>query len=396
MEVAEQAVGSGPTTEAPPSSGNTNRPSLTDAITAAVTASRKAAPPPAPEKDEESVETTAGDERVSEPTETEEPKAKQAEEAKEGTEPDKAKAPETFEPPQHWPEADRKAFAGLAPEAQAIIRRLSRDLEAGHTRKSMELTDKARYAEAISGIIDDATRMQIRGSGMNETQYFAYLNDRQQHAARDPVGYVKWAMQNLGVTPAHLDLPTSPAAQQQPSPNHELEALLADPKVKQLESELAQVKGYLTEQQQAQLRAQQYHRMQAEQQLHGIATEFRTALNDAGQPRYPHFDSVRQYMGALMDTNPRLRPMPDGPEKMDIAYRMATGQEPLDPSIGTSYVESEVSKRMAAAEKAREAARAKAITAVKPSPGVVAQSAKPKSLDDLIRDQMSQRGFGTY
>jgi hypothetical protein len=395
MEVEAQAVGSGQATGAPPSSGNTDRPSLTDAITAAVTASRsKAAQPPAPEKEkEESVETTAGDERVSEPTETEEPKAKQAEEAKEGTEPEKAKAPETFEPPQHWPEADRKAFAGLAPEAQAIIRRLSRDLEAGHTRKSMELTDKARYAEAISGIIDDATRMQIRGSGMNEAQYFSYLNDRQQHAARDPVGYVKWAMQNLGVTPAHLDLPTSPAAQQQPSPNHELEALLADPKVKQLESELAQVKGYLTEQQQAQLRAQQYHRMQAEQQLHGMANSFRTTLNDAGQPLYPLYDQVSPMMGALMETNPELARMPDSTEKMAKAYDMAVYARP---DLRAPLLEQEVSKRVAAAEKAREAARAKAITAVKPSPGVVAQSAKPKSLDDLIRDQMSQRGFGTY
>jgi hypothetical protein len=395
MEVASETAVSGPATEAPPSGGNTSRPSLTDAITAAVTASRsKAAQPPAPEKEkEESVETTAGDERVSEPTETEEPKAKQAEAPKEGTEPEKAKAPETFEPPQHWPEADRRAFAGLAPEAQAIIRRLSRDLEAGHTRKSMELTDKARYAEAISGIIDDATRMQIRGSGMNEAQYFAYLNDRQQHAARDPVGYVKWAMQNLGVTPAHLDLPTSPAPQQQPSPNHELEALLADPKVKQLESELAQVKGYLTEQQQAQLRAQQYHRMQAEQQLQGIASQFRTSINDAGQPQYPHFDQVRTHMGALMDADPDLRQMPDGPEKMAKAYDMAMWARP---DLRASLQEQEVSKRVAAAEKAREAARAKAITAVKPSPGVVAQSAKPKSLDDLIRDQMSQRGFGTY
>jgi len=392
MEVASEAPVSGQTTEAPSSSGNASRTtSLTDAITAAVTASRKAAPP-APEKDEESVETTAGDERVSEATETEEPKAKQAE-AKADTEPDKAKAPETFDPPQHWPEADRKAFSGLQPEAQAIIRRLARDLEAGHTRKSMELTDKARFAEAVSGIIDDATRMQIRGSGMNETQYFAYLNDRQQHAARDPVGYVKWAMQNLGVTPAHLDLPTSPAPQQQPSPNHELEALLADPKVKQLESELAQVKGYLTEQQQAQLRAQQYHRMQAEQQLQGIASQFRTSINDAGQPQYPHFDQVRTHMGALMDADPDLRQMPDGPEKMAKAYDMAMWARP---DLRASLQEQEVSKRVAAAEKAREAARAKAITAVKPSPGVVAQSAKPKSLDDLIRDQMSQRGFGTY
>jgi hypothetical protein len=235
--------------------------------------------------------------------------------------------------------------------------------------------------------------MQIRSSGMNEAQYFAYLNERQQHAARDGPGYVRWAMQNLGVTPEQLGLPTSPAPQQQPSPNHELEALLADPKVRQLESELAQVKGYLTEQQQAQLRAQQYHRMQAEQQLHGMASQFRTSINDAGQPQYPHFDQVRTHMGALMDADPDLRQMPDGPEKMAKAYDMAMWARP---DLRASLQEQEVSKRVAAAEKSREAARAKAITAVKPSPGVVAQSAKPKSLDDLIRDQMSQRGFGTY
>jgi hypothetical protein len=394
MEVAEQAVGSGQTTGAPPSSGNTDRPSLTDAITAAVTASRnKVAPSPAPEKEEESVEKTAGDERVSEPTETEEPKAKQAEAPKEGTEPDKAKSPETFEPPQHWPEADRKTFAGLEPEAQAIIKRLARDLEAGSTRKSMELSDKVRYAEGISGAIDEATRMQIRNSGMSDAQYVAYLNDRQRHASQDPVGYVRWAMQNLGVMPEHLGLPTSPAAQQQPSPNHELEALLADPEVKRLKSELDQVKGIITEQQQAQLRAQQMYRMQAEQQLHGMASQFRTSINDAGQPQYPHFDQVRTHMGALMDADPDLRQMPDGPEKMAKAYDMAMWARP---DLRASLQEQEVSKRVAAAEKAREAARAKAITAVKPSPGVVAQSAKPKSLDDLIRDQMSQRGFGTY
>jgi hypothetical protein len=391
MEVAEQAVGSGQTTGAPPSSGNTDRPSLTDAITAAVTASRsKAAQPPPPEKEEaESVETTAGDERSAEATE---PTAKTEAPEKPTAEPD-TKGEEELKAPDHWPEARRKRFEAMSKEDKALYREISRDLEGGYTRKSMELSDKVRYAETISGAIDEATRVQIRNSGMTDAQYVAYLNDRQRHASQDPVGYVKWAMQNLGVMPEQLGLPTSPAAQQQPSPNHELEALLADPKVRQLESELAQVKGYLTEQQQAQLRAQQYHRMQAEQQLQGIASQFRTSINDAGQPQYPHFDQVRTHMGALMDADPDLRQMPDGPEKMAKAYDMAMWARP---DLRASLQEQEVSKRVAAAEKAREAARAKAITAVKPSPGVVAQSAKPKSLDDLIRDQMSQRGFGTY
>jgi hypothetical protein len=169
--------------------------------------------------------------------------------------------------------------------------------------------------------------------------------------------------------------------------------LLADPEVKRLKADLDQVKGILNEQQQAQLRAQQMYRMQTEQNLHGMASQFRTSINDAGQPQYPHFDQVRTHMGALMDADPDLRQMPDGPEKMAKAYDMAMWARP---DLRASLQEQEVSKRVAAAEKAREAARAKAITAVKPSPGVVAQSAKPKSLDDLIRDQMGQRGFGTY
>jgi hypothetical protein len=31
--------------------------------------------------------------------------------------------PQTFDPPQHWPEADKKAFSALPPDAQSIIKR---------------------------------------------------------------------------------------------------------------------------------------------------------------------------------------------------------------------------------------------------------------------------------
>lgn len=391
MEVAQATVDSGQSQETTPAvSGNAGRTdSLSDAITAALSASRKDREASPPKEEDASVE-TAGDKRVSEDAGEGEPTAKQKEPAKEGAEPDKkGEEPKTFEAPQHWPEADRKAFAALQPEAQSIIRRLARDLEGGFTRKSQELTDKARYAETVRGLIDDSTRQQLAMSGANEVQYFAHLHKLQSFAAQDPPGFAKWFMQSNGLTPEHLGLPTASKPDTQAA-NPELEALLSDPKVKQLEAELAQMKGYLTERQQAEVRAQQMHRIQAERQLMGMAHEFRSALDDAGQARFPHFDTVRTEMGALMETNPELARMQDGPDKLAKAYDMAVWARP---DLRSSFLEQEATRRVAAAEKAREAARAKQITAVKPSAGVVTQSAKPRSLDDIIRDQMGQRGM---
>ncbi len=94
-------------------------------------------------------------------------------------------------------------------------------------------------------------------------------------------------------------------------------------------------------------------------------------------------------MGALMDSDPELARMPDGPDKMAKAYDMAIHARP---DLRTGVIEAEVAKRVAAAEKAKEAARAKSITAVKPGLGVATQSTKPSSLSDIISKNMSQHG----
>lgn len=394
MEVAQAAVDSGQGSgAAPPDTGNAGRQTdhLSDAITAAISATRKEREAPPPVEDGDSVEKTAGDESEVSDATAKEPTVKTEAPEKAQAKPSEERGEDGFKAPDHWPAERKKAFEAMPKETQSLIREMARDLEGGFTRKSMELADKARYADAVSGLLDDHTRSQIRANGLNEAQYFAYLNDRQQHASRDPVGYLKWAMQTLGVAPEHLGLPTSaPAAQQQTAPNAELEAWLSDPKVKQLEADLAQMKGYLGERHQAELRALQAQRMQAEQGLVGMAQQFRQSLDDAGQARYPHFDTVRTHMGALMETDPDLRSMPDGADKLAKAYDMAVWARP---DLRSSFLEQEAARRVAAAEKAREAARAKQITAVKPSAGVPAQSAKPQSLDDIIRGQLTQRGL---
>ncbi len=390
MEV-ETKAGSGQE-QAAPASGNTGAasqsPSLSDTISAAIKATETKSEEK--EKSPPSVDKTAGDKRDGEdasPSSEQEP-TKAEPKDKEETAP-KAEASK-FEAPKHWPEGDRKAFGELPESAQAIIKRLAKDLEGGFTRKSQELGDRVRYAEQLRGLIDEPTRQQMQASGVNEVQYFQYLDGLQKYASKDGPGYVRWAMQNLGVTPAHLGFhaPKQPA---QPA-EQSIDDLLADPKVKQLEAKLAAIEGQANPEFIRQQAREEYRAALAEQQrysLQGLAHNFRAAQDDNGQLLYPHFDEVRREMGALMDTNPQLARMPDSPDKMKTAYDMAIYARP---DLRESFIEAETQKRVTAAERAREAQRAKSVTAVKPALGVGTQSVKPRTLDEIVRENVAKFG----
>ena len=155
MDVSSQA-GSGP-------SGNTGSGmGLSDAISAAVAATTGGNEVQKQDDDVEAllepgVQQTAGDQRSTED-------AKAGDAVAEGQKPEDK--PQTFDPPQHWPEADKKAFSALPPDAQSIIKRLAKDLEGGFTRRSQELSDKAKYADAVRTLIDDATRQRAETSAI--------------------------------------------------------------------------------------------------------------------------------------------------------------------------------------------------------------------------------------
>jgi len=384
MEVAAADAGSGQS-----NSGNTGKAnSLSDAISAAISAQRAQTAPEAeaPETPQvESVEDVAGEKRDGEDARALEPDAKPKEDGEAAKDGD---APKTFEPPAHWSEEHRKAFAALDAKSQGIVKDLAKSVQAHLTRTTQELGSKAKYAEAVSSLIDDTMRHHLARSGANEIQYFDYLNRLQQWAAQDAPAYVKWVMQNTGVTPEQLGIPAAKQPDQAQARNAELDALLSDPKVAELESKYAQLEGKLTQREQAELRARQQYEYQERQGLLGLDNSFRNALDDAGQLRFPHYDRVRPSMGSLMMSDPDLRRMPDGPEKMVAAYDMAVHARP---DLRQSFVEAEVARKLAAAEKAREAARARSVTAVKPANGVATSSTKPKSLDDIIREAMGSR-----
>jgi hypothetical protein len=323
------------------------------------------------------------------------------------------------EPPKHWDADTRAAFAKLPPDGQATMLKLAKNLEGGFTRKSQELSDKARFADQVSGLFDADTRTQLKRAGTSEAGAIKYLLDTQRFASRDPVGYVRWAMQNLGVTPETLfDAPQTqadgkgqaapnaqPGPAKQPSETASVEDLLSDPAVKQLRTDFEKAQQTIAQQQQllqevvgrmtARERAEHEYvtnqRASHRDQLQSTIQSFRTKIDDSGQLAYPHFDKVIRQMGALMDTDPELSQMPDGPEKMQLAYEQAVHARP---DLRQESIEREVARRVQAAEKKARDERAKrAASGPKPASGAPTQKVKANTLDDAIGAAFGKAGF---
>lgn len=360
--------------------GHQEAMNIDDAITAALGASEVKADSPSPDKKPEA-DKSAGDEPAGEKPVGEDVKA---------AEQDKQASP--TEAPKHWPENRRQTFAKMPPEVQAEWLAHDKDLQGGFTRKSQELSDKARLADAVRDQFSEAERAQMQQSGINEVAAIKHLVELNRFATRDGPGYVKWVMDKLGVTPDHLGIPQT----KQPDPVKEdvdpLAALLnpqPDPRVKQLEEQLAALRGDVTGMKTAGERAIQAQQTRQQQALEGAIQSFRSSIDDHGLPQYPHFDQVQKHMGVLMDADPDLVTMPDGPEKLKLAYDMAVHARP---DLRQSVIEQEVSKRVAAEKKKEEAERAKRITAIKGGTNAPTAKAAPNSLDDIIKNSMAQHG----
>jgi hypothetical protein len=369
---------------------------LSDAINAAIgsSESKSAAPvvgetpaPKVPAKVKAEAKTDiAGDESASEDAPDTE-----AHEADTPTEADEQSSKPSIEAPRHWPEDRKAAFAKLPEEGQQAMLKLAKDLEGGFTRKSQELSDQAKYATTVRSLFNDSDRAQLQQAGTDEVGVIRYLLGVQRFATQQPKEYVKWAMQNLGVKPEDLGFPNGTAnpAQAQPAADP-LADLLADPQVKNLEAKLAVIEQSLQRQTQEKQQAAQRQAQEAEQNIGREIANFRTAQDDHGQLAYPHFDEVHVHMGALMEADPTLAKMPDGPEKLKAAYDMAVWARP---DLRNSLIETEANRKALDMQKKRDAERARKAVGVKPAAGVVSSPRKTNSLDDALDASFSKLGF---
>ena len=147
-----------------------------------------------------------------------------------------------------------------------------------------------------------------------------------------------------------------------------------------LERELAQLKGYLSNN----------HQQAVQREISGaqsIIERFATELDDNGEPAHPHFDEVQAQMEYLLSADPDIKAMPPGPEKLQTAYDRAVW---MNPETRAAMLERERRQERAIveAQRTRAAATAKPRAPMAATPAV----SRPISLEDHMRAAANKHG----
>jgi len=288
--------------------------------------------PPEPEQQEEVTD---------ESDETEEVAAKDDEE-KADDEPLEAIAP-----PQHWPNDFKEQFEKMDATGQHLFMKRYKDLEGDYTKKTQSLAKYRKRQEAFDEIMkphmDDFSR-----AGMDEVGAVRQLLAAHDYLRKDPRQAIQWLAKNYGVDMSEVGMDST-------------EEDYADPEVKALKQQVAQLQGFLQNQQQTQMQSVQ-------QNTQSMIDQFATEKTADGSPKHPHFDSVRDRMGVLIQGNQA----PD----LATAYDMAVYADPkLRQSLMDNYAANKTQKKVkteavAKAKKAqRSTVRGNAAPAEKALPG---------------------------
>lgn len=119
----------------------------------------------------------------------------------------------------------------------------------------------------------------------------------------------------------------------------------ADPQVKALQQQVAQLQGFLNQQQQTQMQSVQ-------QDTQSMIDKFASAKDADGNLKYPHFEEVRDRMGVLIQGNQA--------QDLESAYEMAIYADPkLRQSLMDNYAATKTQKEVKteAVKKAKKAQR---------------------------------------
>lgn len=269
------------------------------------------------------------------------------------------------EAPAHWPPDAKATFAKLDPQGQKFLLDRYKDTEATFTRKSQELSETAKYADSVKSLFTDQDRQMFAIHGTDDVGFVRQLKGLYDFAKTDSVAYVKWAMQQFGVTPDKLGFSPSPGSADDVDPD------LAN--VRRTVETIPQ-----TVQQLVQQGISEFQQKQQLTEFQNQVNAFKAQTDEAGALKYPHFERVRAVMAHLHDT------IPAGPDRLAKAYEAAVR---ADPELYQAEVARLTAKQNDEAQKAADLAKARAAAApIKSGGSVPAQvDTRGQSLDDVLK-----------
>ena len=203
-------------------------------------------------------------------------------EAEDEEEPAEAAELEALPAPNHWPKDFAAKFEALDAPAQHMFMERYKDLEGDYTKKTQAIAKYKKRQDAFDEIMAPF-KSQFERAGMDDVGAVRQLLAAHDYLRKDPANAIAWLASQYGVDTSAIG--NDPAAEDE----------FADPQVKQLQQQVAQLTGFIQNQQ----TQQQSHEAASTQ---SFIDQFAAETDASGNPAHPHFETVRSVMGSLISS----------------------------------------------------------------------------------------------
>ena len=193
---------------------------------------------------------------------------------------EQAPALEALTAPKHWPKEEQEIFNAWDANVQHQVMDRYKAMEGDYTKKTQALSKYKKRNEALDEIYGPF-RDDFQRAGMDEVAATRQLLAAHKYLREDPQQAIKWLAQSYGVDLKAVNDDTA------------IEDEYADPQMKAMQQQIAQLQGTIQNQQ------QQAQNMQ-KQEVQTLIDNFQTAKDEDGNLKHPHFEAVQNQMAALV------------------------------------------------------------------------------------------------
>ncbi len=277
-------------------------------------------------------------------------------------EPAEAAELEALPAPNHWPKDFAAKFEALDAPAQHMFMERYKDLEGDYTKKTQAIAKYKKRQDAFDEIMAPF-KSQFERAGMDDVGAVRQLLAAHDYLRKDPQNAIAWLANQYGVDTSAIG--NDPA----------LEDEFADPQVKALQQQVAQLTGFIQNQQ-----TQQQSHEQASTQ--SFIDQFAAETDASGNPAHPHFETVRSVMGSLISSG--------NATDLKSAYDMAVYANPELRQAELERVaakQSQAKVKTEAVQKAKKAQRSKVRGSATPAAQALPANA---SIRDTINASIRQ------
>ena len=277
-------------------------------------------------------------------------------------EPAEAAELEALPAPNHWPKDFASKFEALDAPAQHMFMERYKDLEGDYTKKTQAIAQYKKRQEAFDEIMQPH-KADFERAGMDDVGAVRQLLAAHDYLRKDPQSAISWLANQYGVDIGAIG--NDSAAEDD----------FADPQIKALQQQVAQLTGFIQNQQtQAQ--------SQSQASTQSFIDQFAAETDANGNPAHPHFEKVRNVMGSLISSN--------NATDLQSAYEMAVY---ADPELRQAEVkrlaaqQSQETVKTDAVKKAKKAQRSKVRGSATPAAQALPANA---SIRDAINASIRQ------